>query len=215
MDVTERKRAEEAVLRSEKELRNVIETIPISVWTALPDGTVDFVSRHWRDHSGLSEENASGAGWQTAVHPDDIDRHLDKWRASLATGAPFENEARRRAADGEYRWFLARAVPLRDEQGNILKWYGITMEIDDRKRAEEAVRASEHRFRLAVESIPGLVAIMNAKGELEVVNGQVLKYFGKTLEELKSWGTTDAVHPDDLPRVASRMEVRCRNGAAL
>ena len=201
MDVTERKRAEEAVLRSEKELRNVIETIPISVWTALPDGTVDFVSRHWRDHSGLSEENASGAGWQTAVHPDDVDRHLDKWRAALATGAPFENEARRRAADGEYRWFLARAVPLRDEQGNILKWYGITMEIDDRKRAEEAVRASEHRFRLAVESIPGLVAIMNAKGEIEVVNGQVLKYFGKKLEELKSWGTTDAVHPDDLPRV--------------
>jgi PAS domain S-box-containing protein len=203
MDVTERKRAEEAVLRSEKELRNVIETIPISVWTALSDGTVDFVSRHWRDHSGLSEENASGAGWQTAVHPDDIDRHLEKWRASLATGAPFENEARRRAANGEYRWFLARAVPLRDEQGNILKWYGITMEIDDRKRAEEAVRASEHRFRLAVESIPGLVTIMNAKGEIEVVNRQVLNYFGKTLEEYKSWGTTNVVHPDDLPRAVA------------
>jgi len=201
MDVTERKRAEEAVLRSEKELRNVIETIPISVWTALPDGTIDFVSRHWRDHSGLSEENASGAGWQTAVHPDDIDRHLEKWRASLATGTPFENEARRRAANGEYRWFLARAVPLRDEQGNILKWYGITMEIDDRKRAEETVRASEYKFRLAVESIPGLVAITTAKGELEVVNGQVLKYFGKKLEELQSWRTTNAVHPDDLPRV--------------
>src|SRR5438093_6000339 len=143
MDVTERKRAEEAVLRSEKELRNVIETIPISVWTALPDGTVDFVSRHWREHSGLSGEGPYGAGWQTAVHPDDVDRHLDKWRASLATGAPFENEARRRAANGEYRWFLARAVPLRDEQGNILKWYGITMEIDDRKNAEEKLRRSE------------------------------------------------------------------------
>src|SRR6266542_432939 len=143
MDVTERKRAEEAVLRSEKELRNVIETIPISVWTALPDGTVDFVSRHWREHSGLSGEGPYGAGWQTAVHPDDVDRHLDKWRAALATGAPFENEARRRAADGEYRWFLARAVPLRDEQGNILKWYGITMEIEDRKRAEEAFREAQ------------------------------------------------------------------------
>ena len=147
MDVTERKRAEEAVLRSEKELRNVIETIPISVWTALPDGTVDFVSRHWREHSDLSEENASGAGWQTALHPDDMDRHLEKWRASLATGAPFENEARRRAADGEYRWFLARAVPLRDEQGNILKWYGITMEIEDRKRAEEQLRRSAEELQ--------------------------------------------------------------------
>src|SRR4029453_3918880 len=143
MDVTERKRAEEAVRRSEKELRNVIETIPTSVWTALPDGTIDFVSRYWREHSGLSEENASGADWQTAVHPEDIDRHLEKWRASLATGAPFENEARRRAADGEYRWFLALSVPLRDEQGNILKWYGITMEIEDRKRAEEAFREAQ------------------------------------------------------------------------
>src|SRR5438309_8957556 len=151
MDVTERKRAEEAVLRSEKELRNVIETIPISVWTALPDGTVDFVSRHWREHSGLSEENASGAGWQTAVHPDDVDRHMDKWRMSLATGAPFENEARRRAADGEYRWFLARAVPLRDEQGNILKWYGITMEIEDRKRAEALLAGEKHVLEMVAK----------------------------------------------------------------
>ena len=93
----------------------MIETIPISVWTALPDGTIDFVSRHWREHSGLSGEGPYGAGWQTAVHPDDVDRHLDKWRAALATGAPFENEARRRAVDGEYRWFLARAIPFRDE----------------------------------------------------------------------------------------------------
>src|SRR6266576_4312924 len=212
MDVTERKRSEESVLRSEKELRNVIETIPISVWTALPDGTVDFVSRHWRDHSGLSEENASGAGWQTAVYPDDVDRHLEKWRASLATGAPFENEARRRAANGEYRWFLARAVPLRDEQGNILKWYGITMEIDDRKNAEEKLRASEHGFRLAIESIAGLVCIMNAKGEIEVVNGQVLNYFGKTLEEVNSWDTNDTVHPDDLPRAAAEWTYAIETG---
>jgi PAS domain S-box-containing protein len=139
MDVTERKRAEEAVLRSEQELRNLIETIPISVWTALPDGTVDFVSRHWRETLGF----VRGDSIRRTVHPDDVDRHLEKWRASLATGAPFENEVRRRAADGEYRWFLARAVPLRDEQRNILKWYGITMEIEDRKRAEEAFREAQ------------------------------------------------------------------------
>ena len=139
MDVTERKRAEEAVLRSEQELRNLIETIPISVWTALPDGTVDFVSRHWRETLGF----VRGDSIRRTVHPDDVDRGLEKWRASLATGAPFENEARRRAADGEYRWFLARAVPLRDEQRNILKWYGITMEIEDRKRAEEAFREAQ------------------------------------------------------------------------
>ena len=148
MDVTERKRAEEAVLRSEKELRNVIETIPISVWTALPDGTVDFVSRHWREHSDLSEENASGAGWQTALHPDDMDRHLEKWRASLATVARRSRMRHAGApADGEYRWFLAGAVPLRDEHGKILKWYGSSIDIEDYKRAEEQLRRSAEELQ--------------------------------------------------------------------
>ncbi len=201
MDVTERKRAEEAVLRSEKELRNVIDTIPAVVWSALPDGSNTYVNRRFVEYSGMSGEQMAGSGWQAAIHPDDLQRHVGKWRASVGTGEPHENEVRFRRADGQYRWHLDRGLPLRDEQGNILKWYGITMEIEDRKRAEEGVRASEHRFRLAVESIPGLVSIMNAKGEIEVVNGQVLNYFGKTLEEVKSWGTTDAVHPDDLPRV--------------
>ena len=203
MDVTERKRAEEAVLRSEKELRNVIDTIPAVVWSALPDGSNTYVNRRFVEYSGMSGEQMAGSGWQAAIHPDDLQRHVDKWRASVGTGEPHENEVRFRRADGQYRWHLDRGLPLRDEQGNILKWYGITMEIEDRKRAEEAVRASEHRFRLAVESIPGLVTIMNPKGEIEVVNGQVLNYFGKTLEEVKSWDTNDAVHPDDLPRAVA------------
>src|SRR5262249_41106639 len=137
MDITERRRGEEAVRRSEKELRDVIETIPTSAWTALSEGSVEFVNRHWREYTGLSGKGSFGSGWQAAVHPQDVDRHVAKWRTSLATGEQFENEVRyRRSADGQYRWFLARAVPLRDEQGNILKWYGISTDIDDRKRTE-------------------------------------------------------------------------------
>ena len=143
MDVTERKRAEEAVLRSEKELRNVIDTIPAVVWSALPDGSNTYVNRRFVEYSGMSGEQMAGSGWQAAVHPDDLQRHVDKWRASVGTGEPHENEATFPPADGQYRWHLDRGLPLRDEQGNILKWYGITMEIEDRKRAEEAVRASE------------------------------------------------------------------------
>jgi C4-dicarboxylate-specific signal transduction histidine kinase len=82
-------------------------------------------------------EQTAGSGWQSAVHPDDIAEHAAKWRQSMATGEPFENEARHRGAEGEYRWFLVRAVPLRDEQGKILKWYGILTDIEDRKRAEQ------------------------------------------------------------------------------
>jgi len=123
--------------RQERKLRDVIETMPTFAWTALPDGSVDFVNHHWQEYTGLSAERTVGSGWQAAVHPADLKLHLEKWRASLASGEPFENEVRyRRAADGQYRWFLARAVPLRD-RGKILKWYGISTDIEDRKRAEE------------------------------------------------------------------------------
>src|SRR5882762_4664159 len=124
--------------RQERKLRDVIETIPTFAWTALPDGSVDFVNRHWQEYTGLSTERTVGSGWREAAHPEDLERNVEKWRASMATGKPFEDEVRyRRAADGQYRWFLSRAVPLRDGRGKILKWYGTSADIEDRKRAEE------------------------------------------------------------------------------
>jgi PAS domain S-box-containing protein len=123
--------------RQEKHLRNVVETIPAMAFSARPDGSTEFVNRPWLDYTGLSEKANLGSGWQVTVHPDDLDEHLNKWRASLATGAPFENEARYPNANAEYRWFLVRAVPLRDEHGNVLKWYGTLTDIEDRKRSEQ------------------------------------------------------------------------------
>lgn len=123
--------------RQEKKLRDVIETMPTFAWTALANGYVDFVNRHWEEYTGLSTEKTIGSGWETAVHPEDLERHSDGWRASLASGQPFESEARfRRAVDGQYRWFVNRAVPLRDGRGNVIKWYGNSTDIEDRKRAE-------------------------------------------------------------------------------
>jgi PAS domain S-box-containing protein len=141
----ERKRSEDAARRSEKQLRDLIETIPTMVFSVRPDGSTEFVSQNWQEYAGLSLENTTGAGWQTTIHPDDLETHLIKWRASLANGQPFENEVRHRRANGEYRWFLVRAVPLRDERGNALRWYGILTDIDDRKRAE-ALLTGEKRI---------------------------------------------------------------------
>jgi PAS domain S-box-containing protein len=121
----------------EKHLRDVVETIPAMAFSSRPDGSAEFVNRPWLDYTGLSEKDNLGSGWQLIIHPDDRDEHLNKWQASLATGAPFENEARQRDSNGEYRWFLVRAVPLRDEHGTILKWYGTLTDIEDRKRAEQ------------------------------------------------------------------------------
>jgi PAS domain S-box-containing protein len=126
------------VRHQERKLRDVIETMPTFAWTALPDGSVDFVNRHWQEYTGLSNERTAGSGWQEAAHPEDLKRNVEKWRAALATGEPFEDELRyRRAEDGQYRWFLSRAVPLRDSRGKIVKWYGTSADIEDRKRAEE------------------------------------------------------------------------------
>jgi len=136
-DITERKRAEEALRRSENELRDVIETIPAMAFSALPDGSTEFINRRWLEYSGLSIPGTSRFGWQLTVHPDDLHGHVSKWRTSLASGEPFENEVRHRSVNGEYRWFLVRAMPLCDERGNLLKWYGTLTDIEDRKRAEE------------------------------------------------------------------------------
>jgi PAS domain S-box-containing protein len=115
----------------EKKLRDVIETMPTFAWTARPDGTLDYVNRRRQEYMGV-------AAWDVVVHPADLSRHMEKWRASLANGEPFENEVRfRRASDGQYRWFLARAVALRDARGRIVKWYGVSTDIEDRKRAEQ------------------------------------------------------------------------------
>ena len=124
--------------RSEREHRDVIEAMPTMVWIAGTDGLTEFGNRRWQEYTGLSHERTVGSGWQDAVHPADLKRHWEKWCASLASGEPFENEVRyRRETDGQYRWFLSRAVPLRDECGKILKWYGVSTDIDDRKRAEQ------------------------------------------------------------------------------
>jgi PAS domain S-box-containing protein len=144
----------ESVLHSEKQLRDVIETIPAMAWIALPDGSNAFTNRQWVEYTGLTVADTANAGWQDVVHPKDIDQHVEKWRSSLTTGRPFENEMRlRRAADGKYRWFLVRGVPQLDEQGNILKWYGIASDIEDRKRAEEELRqAQAAQFEISLET---------------------------------------------------------------
>ena len=135
--------------QQEKKLRDVVETIPTIAWTALPDGWVDFSNHHWEEYTGLPLEKGSGSGWEAAVHPEDVKRHAQKWRASVASGEPFESEARYRRTDGEYRWFLVRAVPLRDTGGKILKWYGTKTDIEDRRRAEQLQAEFAHISRVS------------------------------------------------------------------
>src|SRR5262249_29068652 len=166
-DRAARRRAEGALRRTETELRDVIEAIPAIAFTAQPDGSNIWTNRQWVEFSGFSAE---GSGWQSAIHPDDLVEHAAKWHRSITSGEPFESEARHRSAKGEYRWFLVRAVPLRDEQDRIFKWYGILTDITERKRAEE---------RLLVQHTVG--QILAEAATIEDATPRILQAMGEYL----------------------------------
>jgi len=138
-----RRPGEAAALRDQLQL--IIDTIPAVVWSNLPDGSAEFLNRRFRDYSGLTAEEGQGSAWMNILHPEDW--AIADWHAALATGEPFEKEARLRSADGNYRRFLLRFVPLRDQQGSIVKWYATSTDIEDLKRAEEELRQREAYLR--------------------------------------------------------------------
>jgi len=181
VDIDDRKRAEEAVRRSEKELRDLIGTIPAMVFVTRADGSNEFVSRQWIEFSGLSGKQSRGFGWAAKLHPEDREQHFAKWETAQASGQPFENEARHCDAHGNYRWLLVRAVPLRSDEGKILKWYGTAIDIEDRKRAEDALRASEQLARSHVEVMMGSLDVLATEAAPEKLIAEILRMIGQRL----------------------------------
>jgi PAS domain S-box-containing protein len=190
------------------ELTQLVDALPGLGWSALPDGRAEFLNKRWLNYTGMTAEQSAGSGWTEAIHPDDRGGLLEHWRSCVTSGTGVDTEARIRRHDGTYRWFLFRANPLRDECGHISRWFGTNIDIEERRRDEEALRASELSWRQIVDNVPGLVATMGAMGEVEFLNRQVLEYFGQTQQDLKNWSLMGAVHPDDLPRV---IEARARH----
>jgi len=141
---SESKRAHHRRFESDaEELRDVLDSIPAIVWSALPDGSNSYVNDRFVEYCGMPPEQIAGSGWHAVTHPDDLERHNAKWLTCVANGEPFEDEVRFRRADGEYRWHLQRGVPLRDEAGNIVKWYGVLTDIEGRKRVEAVLRRNQ------------------------------------------------------------------------
>ena len=199
IDVIESKHNQDPLRKSEDVLRMVIDTIPAMAWSVRPDGIVDFLNQRWMDYAGLTLEQYVKEPMQV-IHPEDIPRALEKWFVDMPAGQPYEDEMRLRRADGEYRWFLVRTVPLRDHEGNIVKWYGTSTDIEDRKRAEDALRESEDRLRLVVDTIPAIVWSALPDGSVDFVNDRWLKYTGLSRRESLGWGWTASIHPDDVAR---------------
>jgi PAS domain S-box-containing protein len=199
IDVTDRKRAEEKLRASEQKYRNLVDTTPAFIHTALPNGDVDFFNRGWLEYVGLTFEDFLKWGWTSWIHPEDVETSVPKLRATLETGEPFVVESRVRRADGEYRWFLHREEPLRNEAGEIVKWYGSSIEIQERKIAEEKIREQEAELRQMLDLTPQHVGVMGPDGTPLYANHTMLEYFGITLEQFLEPRRLhySLAHPDD------------------
>jgi formate hydrogenlyase transcriptional activator len=219
-DVTSIKRAEEDLRASERKYRHLVDTTPAFIHTALPDGSLDFLSRGWLEYGGLPQTDFLDWRWTAAIHPEDVEAFVDKWRAALASGEPLVAESRVRRADGEYRWFLHRNVPLRDETGKIVKWYGTGIDIEERKTAEEKIREQETELRQILDLVPQLVAVFGPGSERLYANRIGLDYVGLSLEEWRQTPGTfvssrsSFIHPDDRERAARTYSDSARPGGS-
>lgn len=212
VDIHDRKLAEEAVRASERHLAQIIETIPQNLFGAGADGLVNYLNPQMQEWFGRADETIMAEEWVHLVHSDDRDITVEAWMSAVATGTPYHHQVRFIHRSGEYRWCDVRARPLRDKDGDILAWHGVVDDIQDRKLAEDALKASERNLRLIIDTIPALAWSARADGTADFINRHYLEYVGRSGENLADWQWVELVHPDDLNVITSAWEVARETG---
>lgn len=203
--------------KSDQFYRLLVEAVSAVTWSCPASGLQDKPQPQWMAFTGQSAEEMLGQGWIKAVHPDDVEEALSRWQAAAASGMPFSNEHRVRRHDGQWRWMSARCIPIRDDSGEIVEWFGMNLDITERKEAEEALRelnaslerrvrdrtealrASEERFRLFMDNSPAIAWMKDEEGHYRYINETVARQFNMPAED---WiGKTDAeLWPADVTR---------------
>ncbi len=199
--VGEHQRVEQTRLASEEQYHALADAMPQIVWTARPDGRLDYYNQRWFDYTGTTLDETQGRGWEMLLHPDDFPKSNDKWTEALRTGETFETEYRfKRASDGVYRWHLARAVPVFDAAGQILKWIGTCTDIEDKKREAEAFAARA----AIVEAADDAITCENLEGIIGTWNGGAQRLYGYSAEEVIGHSVALLIPPelpDELPNI--------------
>ena len=198
IDITERKRAEDELRASESKYRHLVDTTPAFVHTALPNGELDFLNHGWLEYLGVPLTDLLGWGWTSKIHPEAVEAFVDRWRASVRSGEPFLAESRVQRADGEYRWFMHHKEPLRNEHGQIVKWYGSSIDIQERKIAEQRIREQETELRQILDLTPQHIGVLAPDGSRLYTNHTALEYFGISLEQWRDPNAhMELAHPED------------------
>ena len=210
-DITQQRLAEELLRKSEEQFRTLAEAIPNHAWAGTPDGMLDWFNRRVYEYTGAGEGALDGENWGDVVHPDDLPRAAAAWSKSLAEGSPYEVEFRLRRADGAYRWFLARALPVADAQGRIIRWIGTNTDIMKQREVEEAQRALNQTLALRVAERTAdrdrmwrlsqdmmIVLPDEPSATIQAVNPAWHRILGWSESELVGRSALDFVHPDDV-----------------
>ena len=201
--IDEGRRTEEELARAVQRHRFTNDSVPQIVWTAGPDGKIDYFNRRFYEYTGLTAEQSHDGGWLSAVHPDDVKGPVEAGRAALLAGEAHETELRiRRGQDGTYRWHLSRAIPMHDAGGQIVQWFGTATDIDDQKRAHEAAQRSEQRYRSLVAASAQIVWLADAECRIIQDLPEWRAATGQQFDEIRDYGWMNAIHADDRERAA-------------
>src|SRR5262249_55689934 len=203
-DIDDRKKAEEALQSSERNLRQVIDTIPAHIHVMSPNGSILYVNPPALEYTGLTQVEAQREDYRTRIfHPEHmVERVRAERLEAFSCPVPFEVEQRVLGKNGQYRWFLIRCNPLLDDKGRIDRWYSVAIDIDDRKKAEEALKSSERNLNQILNAIPTSVGVMRADGTPLYGNQAVTDYTGFTIEEMQKQEFRSRIfHPEDMERL--------------
>jgi PAS domain S-box-containing protein len=201
LDITKRHAMEDALRSSEHKFRTLAQALPAMVWICDPDGSALYLNERWIQYTGQTAAEYEGFGWVNVVHPEDRRRILDRWAHCTRTGEINEGEVRYRGDDGEYRWHYYRGVALRNEQGEISAWYGTSLDIEDRKRAEVALRESEQRFKVMADTAPAMLWLTDESLMRTFLSRGWYEYTDQDGEGGLGSGWTQSIHPEDRGRV--------------
>ena len=207
-DVTDRTRALASINASEAQFRTFAQALPSHIWTATPEGQLDWFNQKVFDYSGATAEQLKGAGWAWLVHEDDVGAAAEKWVRAIATGETYDTEFRIRRADGEYRWHLVRAVPIRDDHDRVIRWLGTNTDIHEQKVSQAESAADRNRLWAMSRD---LMLVATFDGTITAINPTATRQLGWTAEEIVGHNIGEFVHPQDIPGTAGEIE-RLREG---